>query len=494
MDTGQRESSERKVGSATYRQVGEDYLAQRTLQKSAGWVMLWALGVAAVISGDFFGWNFGLATGGFGGLLVATVLMAIMYVCMVLCIAELSTALPYAGGFYAFTRSAMGPSMAFVNTVTDIVEYVVTPAVVVISIAAYADNIVDLPNWVWWVGFYALFVGINMWGTKLSFRVSFIAAILSVGVLVFFYLAAIFSGAWSPDLLNNVPVDSSRAGASTFLPLGWYGVLASFPFAIWFYLAIEQLPLAAEESNDIVKDMPKALIWGIVTLLGFSVFTLVFNTGLAGGAAEVGSSLEPVMLGFRAIFGEGVGTTFLAVLALIGLIASFHAIIYAYGRVLFAGSRAGYLPRSISVTSTRHTPARALLLGGVVGLGLAFLIDAFIDGPVGAALLNMAVMGAVISYAIVMIDFVVLRVRRPEMHRPYRSPLGIAGGVVGAVLALLALASTMLIEAYRIATIGTLIFIAAMFIYYLVYSRHHLVAQAPEEEAALVRAAQAELA
>ncbi len=237
--------------------------------------------------------------------------------------------------------------------------------------------------------------------------------------------------------------------------------------------------------------MPKALIWGIVTLLGFSVFTLVFNTGIAGGAAEVGSSLEPVMLGFRAIFGDGIGTTFLAVLALIGLIASFHAIIYAYGRVLFAGSRAGYLPRSISVTSARHTPARALLLGGVVGLGLAFLIDAFIDAPLGAALLNMAVTGAVISYAIVMIDFVVLRVRRPEMPRPYVSPLGIAGGVVGAILAILALVSTLLIEAYRIATIGILVFIVAMFIYYLLYSRHHLVAQAPEEEAALVRAAEA---
>ena len=487
-------SDGQKVGSATYHQVGDDYLAQRKLQKSAGWVMLWALGVAAVISGDFFGWNFGLATGGFGGLLVATVLMAIMYVCMVLCIAELSTALPFAGGFYAFTRNALGPGMAFVNTVTDIVEYVVTPAVVVISIAAYADNIVDLPNWVWWVGFYAVFVGDQHVGHQAQLP-GFLrrrdSRDGSPGVLL--------SGG---DLLRGLEPRSSqqcarrcdRAGASTFLPLGWFGVLASFPFAIWFYLAIEQLPLAAEESHDIVKDMPKALIWGIVTLLGFSVFTLVFNTGLAGGAAEVGSSLEPVMLGFRAIFGEGIGTTFLAILALIGLIASFHAIIYAYGRVLFAGSRAGYLPRSISVTSSRHTPARALLLGGVVGLGLAFLIDAFIDGPVGAALLNMAVMGAVISYAIVMIDFVVLRVRRPEMHRPYRSPLGIAGGVVGAFLAVLALVSTMLIEAYRIATIGTLIFILLMFLYYLLYSRHHLVAQAPEEEAALVRAAEAELA
>ena len=48
------------------------------------------------------------------------------------------------------------------------------------AIAAYADNIVDLPNWVWWVGFYAVFVAINVWGTKLSFRVSFYAAILAI--------------------------------------------------------------------------------------------------------------------------------------------------------------------------------------------------------------------------------------------------------------------------------------------------------------------------
>ncbi len=173
--------------------------------------MLWALGVAAVISGDFFGWNYGLATGGFGGLLVATVLMAIMYVCMVLCIAELSTALPFAGGFYAFTRNAMGPSMAFVNTVTDIVEYVVTPAVVVISIAAYADNIVDLPNWIWWVGFYARLRRRSTSGEPSSASGSpSLPRFSRWRVLVFFYLAAIFSGAWSPDLLNNVPVDSSQ--------------------------------------------------------------------------------------------------------------------------------------------------------------------------------------------------------------------------------------------------------------------------------------------
>ena len=87
-------------GVARYEQVDAAYIEQRTLRKSAGWKLLWALGVGAVISGDYFGWNYGLATGGFWGLAIATVVMAAMYVCMVYSIAELSAALPYAGGFY----------------------------------------------------------------------------------------------------------------------------------------------------------------------------------------------------------------------------------------------------------------------------------------------------------------------------------------------------------------------------------------------------------
>lgn len=62
----------------TYREVDEGYFDKRGLQRHAGVWSLWALGVAAVISGDFFGWNFGLDFG-FGGLLVATIVITVMY-------------------------------------------------------------------------------------------------------------------------------------------------------------------------------------------------------------------------------------------------------------------------------------------------------------------------------------------------------------------------------------------------------------------------------
>ncbi len=70
---------------------GDGYLERRTLRRgSAGWLLLTGLGVAYVVSGDFSGWNVGLAQGGFGGLAVATALMGAMYACLVFSLAELS--------------------------------------------------------------------------------------------------------------------------------------------------------------------------------------------------------------------------------------------------------------------------------------------------------------------------------------------------------------------------------------------------------------------
>jgi ethanolamine permease len=481
------DGQKRGPGGAGYTNVDPNYLESRQLKKSAGWVLLWALGVGAVISGDFFGWNFGLDAGGFGGLLVATFFIAIMYVCMVLSIAEMSTALPHAGGFYSFTRNAFGPGTAYLNGVTDMVEYVITPAVIVVGISAYADTLIPgIPNWGWWLLFYGLFVGINIWGTELTFKVALVVTALSIGVLVVFYISALVSGAWDADLLFNIE-PGEQAGASTFLPRGWFGIFAALPFAIWFYLAIEQLPLAAEESNDVVRDMPKALITGIATLLVLSVLTLVINSGVGGGAAEVGVAGAPLDIGFKAIFGSGATNTLLTLIALTGLIASFHSIIYAYGRVLFAQSRSGYIPRWISVTSGRKTPHRALLLGAGVGFAVALILENLPgDSPVGAALLTMAVFGAVISYALVLISYIQLKRKQPDLPRPYKSPLGVPGAVVGTVLALISLVATFAIEDNRPGVVGTLVFVAAMYIYYFGYSRHRLVAQAPEEEQALI--------
>jgi ethanolamine permease len=485
---------EKKPGLVQYENVDGSSLERRKLRKSAGWVLLWALGVGAVISGDFFGWNYGLKAGGFWGLAIATVLMALMYVCMVFSIAELSTALPHAGGFYSFVRNALGPTWGFVCGVTDTIEYVITPAVVVVGIGGYLHTLVPaVPGYAWWLIAYSVFVAINVLGVELTLKVGLVITVQAVTVLVIFYVGALVSGAFRKDLLFNIPPAAGHTANG--LPAGSWGVFAALPFAIWFYLAIEQLPLAAEETHDVVQSMPKALVWGIFTLLALSIATLVINSGIGGGAAVIGQSDAPLRDGLEAVFGVGALTTVLTLVAVTGLVASFHTIIYAYGRVLFALSRAGYFPRWISVTNGNHTPHVALILGACIGLFCALQMDHFgTAAGVGAALLNMAVFGAVISYALVMFSFIVLRITRPDMPRPYRSPLGIPGAAVGALLSVVALLACFANAELRPGVWGVAAFLAAAITYFFVYSSKRLVAQAPEEEVALIVEAEKELA
>ena len=175
-----------------YRTVGKEYFQKRALKRYAGVWSLWALGVGAVISGDFFGWNFGLAVGGFGGLAIATVVVAVMYLGICYSIAEMSPALPHTGGAYSFGRTAMGPWGGFITGLAENVEYILTPAVIVVGIGGYMGSVfnsmfgVGIPAPVWWLLFYVLFVGLNIAGVEATFRFSVLITILALAILMVF--------------------------------------------------------------------------------------------------------------------------------------------------------------------------------------------------------------------------------------------------------------------------------------------------------------------
>jgi ethanolamine permease len=94
----------------------------------------------------------------------------------------------------------------------------------------------------------------------------------------------------------------------------------------------------------------------------------------------------------------------------------------------------------------------------------------------------------------VMSSYIKLKHSRPELPRPYRSPLGVPGAVLGTILAMTALAATFASREYRPAVVSMAVFVALAIAYFLLHSRHHLVAQAPEEEAALLAEIKKELA
>jgi len=338
--------AERTVGSVTYREAGQEYFEKRSLRRHAGVWSLWALGVAAVISGDFFGWNFGLAYG-FGGLLIATIVVTVMYFGLCFSIAEMSPALPHTGGAYSFARSAMGPWGGFTTGVAETIEYVITPAVIVVGIGSYMNTITDdlfdftMSQPLWWLVFYVIFVGLNYVGVEASFRFTVFICLLSLAILLVFFIGAI------PEFdLQRWAIDPQGGWLTEGIP----GIFYALPFAIWFYLAIEELPLAAEESADPARDIPRGTMWGLVTLVVTGFGILFLNSGIEPGAKELSTSGEPLLDGLKTIFGSGTSASILGLVAVAGLVASFHTIIFAYGRNIFSMSRAGYYPHALSVT------------------------------------------------------------------------------------------------------------------------------------------------
>jgi len=456
----------------------EEYLAQRQLKKgSAGWILLAGLGISYVISGDFAGWNFGIAQAGWGGFAVAAVLMGIMYLTLVLSLAEMSAAIPAAGGGYSFARQVMGPAGGYLTGLAVLIEYTLAPAAIVIFIGSAVNELLGVDGPVVYALFYLAFVGIHIFGAGEALKVMMVISGLAV-------LAIIATGVVllpefnAENLFDIVP----SANGTEFLPMGYYGVWAALPFAMWLFLAVEGVPLAAEEAKDPAKDVPKGIIAAMIFLLFTALLVVVLVAG-AAGAQVIGESGVPLVDALN-MTGNPTVATLVNVLGLAGLIASFFSIIYGYSRLVFALSRAGYLPQSLSLTSKRKVPVRALVVPGILG----FLLSLTGEGDL---MLSMAVVGATVSYAMMSGSHILLRIKQPELNRPYKTPGGIVTSGISFVLSLIALTG---VYAYDVrAFLFTLVLFAIGMAYYAFVGRHNLVAKTAEEEFALLSQAESEL-
>src|ERR671914_2560328 len=167
----QQQPTTRATGGVRYSARDAAYFSQRVLARHANVWHLWALGVGAVISGHFSGWNGGLLQGGWGGMLVATLIVGVMYLGLTFAIAEMSAALPHTGAAYSFARTAMGPWGGFLTGLAENVEYVLTPAVIVFFMGTYLTRLFGTPDaWqpLWWIAAYALFLTLNILGDALA--------------------------------------------------------------------------------------------------------------------------------------------------------------------------------------------------------------------------------------------------------------------------------------------------------------------------------------
>ncbi|WP_439555842.1 ethanolamine permease [Dyadobacter sp.] len=375
-----------------------------SLKKVLKPIHLWAIAVGLVISGEYFGWNYGWGVSGTIGFLIATLVVTVMYVTFIFSFTELTTSIPQAGGPFSYAHRAFGWWGGLIAGYATLVEFLVTPTAIAFALGSYSHFLYPQLE-VLHVAFgcYLIFIVINLLGIKESATFSLVVTLLAVAELL------IYIGIIAPHFSYETYVTDP-------MPFGWPGVFAALPFAIWFYLAIEGVAMVAEEVEDPRRTISRGYIYGILTLVVLALAVMVVTGGIAPwqSLSEIDYPL-PAALGI--VLGRDSGLTQLfASLGLFGLIASFHGTVIGYSRQIFALARSGYLPSVLGQVNARfQTPHWALIAGGVAGCAALLL------GTTDQVII-LAALGAVVMYMISMAALFALRRKEPALERPFEVP------------------------------------------------------------------------
>jgi ethanolamine permease len=390
------------------------------LQQRLSVFHLWGIAVGLVISGEYFGWSYGWASAGTLGFLVATVVVAAMYVAFIFSFTELTTAIPHAGGPFAYANRAFGPLGGAIAGFATLVEFVFAPPAIALAIGAYLR--VQFP----WLNpthaatmAYVVFIALNIVGVHIAATFELFVTLLAVGELM------VFMGVVLPAFRWSNFVAGGWAGHDHFSMAAIGGMFAALPFAIWFFLAIEGVAMAAEEARDPRRTIPRAYISGILTLVALA-FGVMLLAGGSGDWTQIANINDPLPQAMKRSVGSASGWLHMLVwLGLFGLVASFHGIIMGYARQIFALARAGFLPRIFARLHPRfRTPDVATIAGGVVGVATIWSDNVVhIAGQsLTASVVTLSALGALTMYILAMASLFRLRKIEPDLQRPFVAP------------------------------------------------------------------------
>ncbi|MDM5177865.1 ethanolamine permease [Massilia sp. DJPM01] len=391
------------------------------LKQALSTFQLWGIAVGLVISGEYFGWSYGWASAGTLGFTVTAIFIAAMYTTFIFSFTELTTSIPHAGGPFAYSKRAFGPLGGYIAGAATLIEFVFAPPAIALAIGAYMNvqfPALD-PKLVALLA-YLVFMAMNVIGVQVAATLELMLAIVAIFELL------VFMGVVAPGFSLANFTKGGWAGQDSFSAAAIPGMFAAIPFAIWFFLAIEGVAMAAEEAKDPRRSIPIAYVSGILTLVALALGVMLFAGG-AGDWTKLANINDPLPQAMKMIVGGSSGWLHMLVwLGLFGLIASFHGIIFGYSRQIFALAREGYLPHYFAKIHPRFkTPHRAVLAGGVVGIAAIYSDELIKIGgqTLTANIVTMSVFGAITMYIVSMLALFKLRRSEPQMVRPFSAPL-----------------------------------------------------------------------
>ena len=392
-----------------------------------------------LVSGGSFGIEDMVSSSGPGLTILLLVLLPIFWsLPMALVASELGSALPGEGGFYVWARRALGDFWGFQTAWWWSLSIFVDSSVYVVLAVGYLQNWLDFSQlWFYAIcwAIIAVFTLVNIFGVKL---VALSSTVFSILILApFFVLIIVGLLKWEFDPFAPVTVP----GAPFF---GTGGVLAlGLAIGVWMYSGYESMSTLSGEIRNPQKVIPRALLLAVPFII--VMYVLPTLASLAGYghwdafATEAGGGYVSFVEIGKALGGSALGVAMLAS-ALLGNLALYLDYLASGARPLFAISADGLFPASISAVSRRHgTPITAILLMAAVNAVL-------IIGPFR----NLVVIDVILfisAYVLIFVSAVRLRVKEPDLKRPFRVPFGTAGMVAMVIPPILIVIFTIYVNA-----------------------------------------------
>jgi APA family basic amino acid/polyamine antiporter len=429
-----------------------------TLKRTLGVWQLTALGIGAIIgAGIFSGAGSAVAGGahhlGAGpALVISYILVAVACGFAALCYAEFASLIPVSGSAYTYAYASFGELVAWIIGWDLIIEYAVGNIAVAVSWSAYFATLIEgfgihLPPWLVTDGRTALqaFDALQAGGEGVTATVQAAAAawtqaphlfgipmifnlpaVLIVLLITWILVIGIRESAWANTAMVALKllilVFFIAIGATwvqpenwrPFAPNGWAGISAGAAIIFFAYIGFDAVSTAAEEAKQPQRDLPRAMIWSLlITSVIYIVVTLVL-TGILPWREH--ATADPLAAAFL-----NRGYTWAAGVIAFGAVVSMASVLLVFQlgqpRIFFSMARDGLLPQWAAKVHPRHrTPHVTTIL---TGLFVAFFA-AFANINEVIELTNI---GTLFAFVLVAIGVLILRVREPGRHRPFRAPV-----------------------------------------------------------------------
>ena len=438
--------------------LGDQFYSERWAVNLTSTDMI-ALGLTTAIGGHYFAWNVGLSIG-FGGFLVVLFLVSSAYYCLVWCVAELSSALPFAGmnykandttyslaklacifhagGAYGIARVTLGIYPGFMVGVCDSFKSIIYASAAAYSIGQMVSRANDGPvlieenrvyEFAHWAGFYVFCLSIHLYGRQFFWRVNLAFAAMSVAIL-FIY---IFGSIRFVEFEKNASYPGEE-GVGRWFHGGMYEFMSVLPLGTRFFQGIQSINLACGLIKNPKIEVPKGYVWSMsfVMFTSFAVFFLA--TAVKPGLLIFIARLRPLSSGFKQIF--GIEHYRAAIVSIPPTVVSGFGFMYRYGQQMSAMGKSGLLnPVFGNELAGRESPYVALLVGSVLGYVLCVVKWYYPD--MQDQLYELSVLGAISAFISIFASFVVFRRSFPTIQREFVSPLGVGGAIYGCLVFLL---------------------------------------------------------